>query len=58
MGNLFLEWNTCGIYIAPQIAIVINPKDLEFELDKPPKFLYLETIAVLKMNCTNKYLNF
>lgn len=54
MGNLFLEWNSCGIHVGSTITININPQDFKIELLKSPNPLILQEISTLTYKVINK----
>ena len=57
MGNLFLEWNACGILVGSTITINVNPQELKLELAKSPESLILQETATLSYKVINKYNN-
>ena len=54
MGNLFLEWNACGIHVGSTITININPQEFKLELLKSPESLTLQETATLTYKVINK----
>lgn len=54
MGNLFLEWNSCGIHVGSTITINVNPQELKLELFKSPDFLTLQETSTLTYKVINK----
>ena len=54
MGNLFLEWNSCGIHVGSTITINVNPQELKLELFKSPDSLTLQETSTLTYKVINK----
>lgn len=54
VGNLFLEWNSCGIHVGATITINVNPQELKLELLKSPETLTVQETTTLSYKVINK----
>lgn len=54
MGNLFLEWNSCGILVGSTITININPQEFKLELMSSPEIMKLQETSNLIYKVMNK----